>query len=622
MNGFLKICLLLLVGFFVICVCSFVAKAQRGGSNRPARWNYNLKQPKTDASKEWKTVAGKVWVCKSPFTVTGSGNIYYWRFFENQEGQYWSRVVYHIPRHSWKRKVKPEITVELEQIELDKHFIRKVNRSPRGITWGVLGDTLIVPAVVKAGPKKWVYSRFTRKGKHEEYSCEFENELKTGSSGRFKLTYEKKHGRAYPEVIKREDYKGQYTCAEIKGRAEIMVRFSDVRYVNKAAFSASFGSSAWYVNLESGVGFFDKGTQLKRIEKGWSLPEENYPDWRLFHKETETNKQILFKFLSDYEEKDTSKDSAAGKKEDEISTVEANIRYALVNAIDEGDITEDNIEEAKRLLTKGADINALSKRDGCTSLHYAAIRGQEKLTKFLLANSADINAKNIRGANALQGVAFIGNVDMARFLIKSGIEINNQGGFRNQTALHLAAGSGHRNIVELLIANDVNINAIDKNGWTPLRHASGNSNVELMKMLIDGGADINPMKGRNAWSPLSWAAEIGDYDLVKLLIAKGAGVNGIGEFGTSLNGAARNGHFTVAEFLISKGAEANIKGRFGRMPLHNAAIQGHLDIAKLLIANGVNVNAKDDEGKTAADYARKYKHKEIAELLHESGGIK
>ena len=529
MKTFLKICLLFLVGCLLICVCSLAVKAQRGSSNQPARWNYNLKQPKLYASEEWKAVAGKVWVCKSPFTVTGSGNVYYWRFFENQEGQYWSRVIYHIPRHSWKRKVKSEMTVELEQIELDKHFIIRVNRSPRGITWGILGDRLIVPAVVKVQPTKWVYSRFTRKGKHEEYSCVFEKELETGSSGKFKLRYEKKHGRGDPEVIEREDYTGQYTCAEIKGRAEIMVRFSDVQYADKAAISVNFGSSAWYVNLERGVGFFDKGTHLKKIERGWNLPEENYPDWQIFHKETETNERILFKFLGDREEKDAPKGSVGGKGKEELSAVETRTRYALVNAIDKGDIREANIEEAKRLLAKGADINAVSKREGRTSVHDDTIRGQEKLTEFLLANSADVNAKDTRGANALQGVAFTGDVDMARVLIKRGIEIDNQGGFRNQTALHTAAGNGHKNIVKLLIANDANMNAIDENGWTALRHASNDSHVELMKMLIDGGADINPMKGRNAWSPLSWAAEIGAHDHVKLIIAKGAGVNGIAE---------------------------------------------------------------------------------------------
>lgn len=314
MNTFSKICLFLLAGFFLICVCSFAAKGKRGSSNRPVRWSYNLKQPKVDASEEWKKVAGKVWVCSSRFTVTGSGTIYYWRFFENQEGQYWSRVSYHIPLRSWNGKIGPEIFVELEQIELDKHFIRRVNRSPRGITWGISGDTLIVPAVVKAEPKKWIYSRFTREGKHEEYFYEFENELKTGSFGKFKFTYEKKYGRGEPEVIEREDYTGQYTCAEIKGRTEIMVRFSDMRYVNKTAIPVSYDSRFWYVNLENGVGFFDKGPDPKASEKGWYLPKLNYPDWRIFHKETKTNKPLLLKFLSDYEEKEAPKDSVGSKK--------------------------------------------------------------------------------------------------------------------------------------------------------------------------------------------------------------------------------------------------------------------------------------------------------------------
>ena len=92
-------------------------------------------------------------------------------------------------------------------------------------------------------------------------------------------------------------------------------------------------------------------------------------------------------------------------------TDKADIKYALVEAIEEGDIADENLEEAKAFLEKGADINALSKRDGCASLYYSALQGQKKLTEFLLANGADVNTKDTSGANALQGVVFIGRVN-------------------------------------------------------------------------------------------------------------------------------------------------------------------------------------------------------------------
>lgn len=302
-----KYTLLLLLSFCVFSIQitgerrSVEALAGRTESLKSLRYKYVLKQPDANSSEEWKEIAGKVWVCSGPFTVIGSGNKYYWRFFENEEGEYWLRVIYNIPPSAWgAKKAKPEVAVMLEQIELDKHFIRKVNCKPRGITWGILRDKLIVPAVVRVEPKKWVYSRFTREeDKHEEYCYEFDNELKSGSFGKFKSTYKKKYSRGEPKVIEGGDYRGQYTCTKIKGRKEILVSFSDM--IDKANISGNHLNRALYIDLENGVGFFDKGRYLKNIEKGWTLPKQNHPDWQIFHKETETYEPILLKFLSDCE---------------------------------------------------------------------------------------------------------------------------------------------------------------------------------------------------------------------------------------------------------------------------------------------------------------------------------
>lgn len=95
--------------------------------------------------------------------------------------------------------------------------------------------------------------------------------------------------------------------------------------------------------------------------------------------------------------------------------------------------------------------------------------------------------------------------------------------------MHIAARIAHRELVELLITDGANINVEDENGWTPLRHATRKyrnvNDVEIIKILIENGADVNAKNDKDGWTPLIWAAKEGDYDLVKLLIAKGADVN-------------------------------------------------------------------------------------------------
>ena len=58
------------------------------------------------------------------------------------------------------------------------------------------------------------------------------------------------------------------------------------------------------------------------------------------------------------------------------------------------------------------------------------------------------------------------------------------------TPLHLAAKYGHKEIVEILIANGADINAKDDDGETPLHKAAWERHEEIAKFLISHGADV------------------------------------------------------------------------------------------------------------------------------------
>jgi ankyrin repeat protein len=54
---------------------------------------------------------------------------------------------------------------------------------------------------------------------------------------------------------------------------------------------------------------------------------------------------------------------------------------------------------------------------------------------------------------------------------------------KGSTPLHLAAGRGHRDVVELLLANNADVNAKANNGATPLDFAGGGGHKDVVELL-------------------------------------------------------------------------------------------------------------------------------------------
>ncbi len=160
-------------------------------------------------------------------------------------------------------------------------------------------------------------------------------------------------------------------------------------------------------------------------------------------------------------------------------------------------------------------------------LHMAAEKGSRVLAELLLADGADVNAKDTSG----------------------------------YTPLHVAAGKGSRDVAELLLANGADVNA---KGWggTPLHMAAKYGRTDLAALLLAHGADVNSKDGPFGGTPLHVAAENGHTDLAALLLANRADVNAI----------------AAGEYRTSQ-----------RRPLARATCYGRKDVATLLRRHGGKV---------------------------------
>jgi len=170
------------------------------------------------------------------------------------------------------------------------------------------------------------------------------------------------------------------------------------------------------------------------------------------------------------------------------------------------------------------------------------------------------------------------------------------------TPLHRAARHGHKESVELLIANGADVNVKDKWGRTPLHFAAAHGHKELVELLIANGADVNAKESEVGHTPLFFA---GLNDVAEMLIARGADVNAKDKRGdTPLHRAAYHGYKERIELLIAKRADLHAKDNNGQTPLHKAARDSDDGVTELLLANGADVNAKDNQGRTPLRLAK------------------
>ena len=128
--------------------------------------------------------------------------------------------------------------------------------------------------------------------------------------------------------------------------------------------------------------------------------------------------------------------------------------------------------------------------------------------------------------------------------------------------------------------------AVDEvDGVTALYIACEKGNLELAKLLIDRGADVNlPVTWQR--TPLYAATNGGYADIVKLLLGSGADPNQVAKAQTALHLAATNGCLQCAIDLVDAGADVNALTADGSPPIHFAKLGGHDDVAAYLQSHG------------------------------------
>lgn len=190
-------------------------------------------------------------------------------------------------------------------------------------------------------------------------------------------------------------------------------------------------------------------------------------------------------------------------------------RTLLFDAVSEGYL---NI--AKNALELGANINFRHPKTGTTVLTWICRKSNVKTIEFLLENGADINAKDFDNSNPLYQAAISEQPENVEILIKNGadpfIKVGNSNALKNSINIELWE------ILKIILSHvdDINFNYEDR-GYGLVHEAVINDNIELLKIMIELGANLN-QKNKYGSTALSLAIYDKKTEIIELLEANGA----------------------------------------------------------------------------------------------------
>lgn len=332
-----------------------------------------------------------------------------------------------------------------------------------------------------------------------------------------------------------------------------------------------------------------------------------------------------------------------------------------------------SVDTVRVLLDRGSDPNAKDSTNGQTALMFASAAGRAEVVRLLASRGADVNAitkvsqiismgerykkqtdgKGTRqitseagrgdvtvmgGMTALLFAAREGQMDALRELVTAHADVNEVNGADGMSVLTSAIINGHFDIAMFLLQHGANPNLASKAGLTPLYSAidaqwpertwypppsvteEKTPHLQLLKALLDRGADPNARLGKKMWfrtfhgdwiSPdgatAFWlAAKANDIPAMKILVAAGANPSIPSTSGASplmaaagfglepqVTNFAPDARLAAVKYLVEEcGANVNAKDNQGYTPLHGAALTDNRELISYLVAMGADVKAR------------------------------
>lgn len=233
------------------------------------------------------------------------------------------------------------------------------------------------------------------------------------------------------------------------------------------------------------------------------------------------------------------------------------------------------------------------------AIHDAIFEGDIDRVRSILNNGIDIEAKNCDGDTPfLTCCTYRPLIEIMNLLVDYGADIDARN-INGESSLSIAVNRKKIAVIDFLLNKNAEINVVSDDGQTPLFRAIYKNQLAYAKEMLRRGADpsLNPSNPESGTS-LLWAAGTGDLELVKMLVDCGADISSPGILHSAIK------HMHIMKYLIDQGVDVNKKGAWGSTALHIAAYKCEKDAVELLINNGADIGVKDDkEDQTPYEWA-------------------
>jgi ankyrin repeat protein len=287
---------------------------------------------------------------------------------------------------------------------------------------------------------------------------------------------------------------------------------------------------------------------------------------------------------------------------------------ADINALHNGDtplilaIAEGKKEIAILLIEAGADVNITHYQGRNYTRHNAleiAFQGKQwEIVSRLLEAGADPKVWDIYGYydsislyyQFLEALVMNGRQNELTFLMEHGLNLQEEG-WSHLIFTALRDGENNIDMLKFLVEAGMDINVIRRDS-TLLQYAIRENRTAAL-WLINHGVNVN-YGSKNEMSALMWAVNRGDIELAKILLEAGADINYKRGTQSALSHALFRGEDEIALWLIERGADVKVVLVDGWSTLMWAVYSGNAGLANKLIEAGVDVNYRTPKtGQTA-----------------------
>ena len=304
-----------------------------------------------------------------------------------------------------------------------------------------------------------------------------------------------------------------------------------------------------------------------------------------------------------------------------------------------------NPDLVRSLVAAGAAVRGTAHFRAQTPLMWAASEGHAAVAQVLIEAGADVHARSVHGTTALLLAARHGDVETARVLVDGGADVNAGEpylAFNARVDVEESQTSGRTPLVVAAASQ------VATSGWEYELDVEPSTHEALALFLLERGADPNVPDsiGRTA---LHAAVETGKADLVKALLEHGADPNArftrapfvfkgdfisygryVGATPLWLAAAARVPDPGILRAIAAAGGDPGMPADDGTTPLMAAVgvvlnearqptLDQSLELVTLLAGMDIDLNAVDRRGRTAMHGAARLAKNAIVEVLAENG---